>query len=85
MKKPIECPYCEKKCIEVGKPQYPKDIYEPNVPKIYHEYRYACESCKKEFIHDTLFNRIEFVPEDSQFMYDFDTKTFHLREEEQSH
>jgi hypothetical protein len=80
--KPIHCPDCDAICIEVGKPEYPKGIYEPNVPKVFNEYRYACLKCQKEWIYDTLLRWIEDVPEDSQFYYDFNTKEFKLRKED---
>jgi len=77
-KKAIECPDCNSTCIEVGKPIYPKGIYEPNITKVFHEYRYACSKYKKEFIHDTLLRLILDVPSDSQYKYDFKTKLFVL-------
>ena len=81
MKKPIDCPDCNSKCIEVGKPIYPKEIWDhkPNDKRNFHEYRYACNKCKKEWLHDTLFNRISEIPEDSEYVYDFVNKTFHKR------
>ncbi|MGB8780688.1 MAG: hypothetical protein WCD81_08570 [Candidatus Bathyarchaeia archaeon] len=84
MKKPFKCPDCDSVCIEVGKPFYPKDIREPNVAPVYHEYRYACLKCQKEWIHDTYLRLILDVPDDSQYVYDFKTKEFRLRAEEKT-
>jgi uncharacterized protein with PIN domain len=77
--KKFRCPDCNSICIEVGKPIYPKDIYEPKISKIYHEYRYACLKCRKEWMHDTLLKLIFEVPDDSQYYYDFENKQFKKR------
>jgi len=76
MKKPIKCPDCNSICIEIGKPHYPKGIYEPGISKIYHEYRYACLKCEKEWLHDTYTKIIEDIVSDSEYFFDFKTKGF---------
>ena len=75
------CPDCNKSMIEVkysvidGKKflEYPKDIYEPRLNRMYHEYRFYCEKCLKEWIYNSLFRSFEIVPDDSQFYYDRDS------------
>lgn len=78
-KKPFRCPDCGQACLEVGKPQYPKGIYEPNMTRVFHEYRFACLKCRKEWLKDTLLRLIFDVPGDSQFYFDFNDKHFKLR------
>lgn len=48
---------------------YPKDITEPNPSRIYHEYRYVCPKCGKEWVEDTLSRDIMDVPKDAQFHF----------------
>ncbi len=80
MKKVILCPECNSDTTEVnwavhsdGKKHkdYPKEIYErrPNSKRVFHEYRYFCSQCSKEWLHDTLFNYIQDIPKNSQFVY----------------
>lgn len=70
-KKSIVCPKildgCGTICIEVGHAIcYPKEIVDHPL-RIYHEYRYVCPNCGKEWIHDTLDRVIYEVPENAQF------------------
>lgn len=71
-KKPIDCPEilggCGAICVEVGRAiGYPKPIQDcgPRV-RTYHEYRYVCPDCGKEWLHDTLFNEVGEIT-DAQF------------------
>ncbi len=74
------CPDCGIAMIEVRQAllgsdtisnAYPKDISEPNLSKTYHEYRFFCKKCKKEWSYDTRphCRYFEKVPVTSQFKY----------------
>ncbi|UZE92469.1 MAG: hypothetical protein IB616_01265 [Methanosarcinales archaeon] len=71
--KPIKCPIelggCNTVCIEI-RWHYPKPICEPNVKRLYNEYRYVCPKCGKEWVYDTLWREIAEVPEDANFHFD---------------
>ena len=58
---------------------YPKDIVEPGHNKVYHEYRFVCIKCKKEWVYDSLWRQFLEVPKDSQFFYSWDQKMLILR------
>lgn len=89
MKMKKKCPKCNIVMVEVKdgkykemplKHLYPKDIYEVGLEgvykeRVYHEYRFYCKKCKKEYVLDTTpynkpYNKCFFeVPVDSQFKY----------------
>ena len=48
---------------------YPKEIVEPGYDKTYHEYRFICKKCKKEWVYDSLWRQFLEVPKDSQLLY----------------
>jgi len=72
--KPIKCPKgrkpfdgCGSVCVEVGHSiGYPKGLYD-HPRKIYHEYRFVCPKCGKEWIYDTAERGIFRVRKTSQF------------------
>lgn len=65
------CPDCEKELIEINdaildtgkilKKMYPKDVVEPNLNQTYHEYRFYCKHCKKEWLFNSRPDRREFL------------------------
>jgi hypothetical protein len=58
---------------------YPKEIVEPGYNMTYHEYRFVCRKCKKEWVYDSLWRQFLEVPKDSQFFYSWDKKMLMLR------
>jgi hypothetical protein len=72
--KSIRCPKgpkpfdrCGAVCIEVGHSiGYPRGLYD-HPKRVYHEYRFVCPKCGKEWIHDTSERGIFRVPRASQF------------------
>jgi hypothetical protein len=75
--KPIDCPIeldgCGALCLEIRTHGYPKGIYEPNVTKVYREYRFVCPKCGKEWIYYTNFRMVEEV-QDAEFHFGKDGK-----------
>jgi ribosomal protein S27AE len=69
-KKKEECPDCDAICLEIKTHGYPKEIHEPNIKKVFHEYRYVCPNCGSEWLHDTLLKLYLPIPEDAQFHFD---------------
>jgi len=73
-----ECPNCNNSMVEVKRGLdegriiylYPKELGQKYKDRHYHEYRFYCDSCQKEWTYDSLFQSFEEVPEDSQFYYD---------------
>jgi len=69
--KAIKCPKmlkgCGAVCVEVGHSiGYPKGLYD-DPKRTYHEYRFVCPKCGKEWIKDTLDRGIYRIPDSSQF------------------
>ena len=66
---------------KIVKTEYPKEIWEPGLKRIYNEYRYYCPKCKKEWIFNTLPHCRWFEPvvDDSQFVYDSDKRMLVVR------
>ena len=72
--KSIRCPRsgkpfdgCGAICKEVGRSiGYPKEIVD-HPQRVYHEYRFVCPKCGKEWIYDTYNMEIFRVPKTSQF------------------
>lgn len=67
--KEIKCPKCDSTCIEIKTHGYPKEIYEPNQSKVFHEYRYVCPNCGSEWLYDALLGLIFPIPEDAQYHF----------------
>lgn len=63
---------------------YPKDIVEPNVPKVYHEYRFYCVNCKKGWVYNSLFREFAEIPDKPQFVYSPDSDLLVERVEEEA-
>jgi hypothetical protein len=85
------CPDCSTKLVEVndaidheGKlihKEYPKVDLEPYKGRTYHEYRFFCRKCKKEWLYLTRpdCRWFEKIPLDSQFRYSEQKKILVLR------
>jgi len=86
-----KCPDCNTKLIEVNdaidhegkilRREYPKEELELYKGKTYHEYRFFCRKCKREWIY---FSRpdcrsLEKIPLNSQFRYSEQKKLLILR------
>jgi hypothetical protein len=77
--KPIKCPTeldgCGSTCLEIRTHGYPKAICEPNLKKVYNEYRYVCPNCGMEWLYHTSprGGMIEDIPE-AEFRFGKDGK-----------
>ena len=58
---------------------YPKLKREPGIERDYHEYRFVCPGCKKEWVYDSLWREFLEVPKDSQFYYSWEKQLLVLR------
>ena len=71
------CPACNSVMIEIRKAiiegqigsLYPKflDTYRG---RLYHEYRFYCVKCKKEWVYNSLWRQFADVPENAAFLFD---------------
>jgi len=68
--KAFRCPDCDTTCKEIRTHGYPKEIHEPNITKVYHEYRYVCPNCGAEWLKDALLKIILPIPVDAQYHFD---------------
>lgn len=48
---------------------YPKELGDLVRGKMYHEYRFACPRCKREWVYDSLWRRFEPIGKKSQMRY----------------
>lgn len=59
-------------------PLYPKPIPSPYEGKrkdwMFNEYRFYCQSCRKEWVYDSLWRQFAEVPEKASFVYDLRRK-----------
>jgi len=90
-----ECPDCQTKLIETRwaevpkknrKPYirnpmhlYPRLVWEEGVDKTYHEYRFVCPGCKKEWVYNSLAREFWEIPNDAQFYYSWEKKLLVIR------
>lgn len=90
-----DCPDCQTRLIEVRWAEvpeeyrapsrrnpmhmYPKLIREPRIEKTYHEYRFVCAGCKKEWVYNSLARVFWQVPNNAQFYYSWEKKLLVIR------
>lgn len=90
-----DCPDCQTRLIEVRWAEvpeeyrapsrrnpmhmYPKLICEPRIEKTYHEYRFACAGCKKEWVYNSLSREFWEVPKNAQFYYSWEKELLVIR------
>lgn len=62
---------------------YPRLIVQPELQRTFHEYRFACPKCLKEWTYDSLWREWSQVPANSQFLYSWEKKLLILRDEKE--